>query len=94
MNRLVTSLTSAIATLAGVPAQLYHRDSLRALLIAWQCPLNNDPRVSAELMSALCGVLLQLTAAGREELLQLIKTDVSEHIFRTRLLQPLQVCGS
>lgn len=91
---LVSSLKTALSTLDNVADQLVHSDTLRALLIAWQCPSNEDPAASADLVAQLGNLLLQVPRSGRDELRRLVKERFTAELFEKRLLKPLQVCAT
>lgn len=91
VQKLISSLTTALSTVENVADQLVHSDTLRALLVAWQCPCNADPSISAGLVTQLGTLLLLLPRQGRDELRRIVKESYSAPLFSRRLLQPLQV---
>jgi len=89
LQKMVQSFQVGIKTLAANIDNLTDPDSLRCLLIYWQCPFNSNTVLSHETFLRLCEVLVRLPMKGRQTLLEWIEEDYPRHIFATRLLKPL-----
>lgn len=89
LQKMMQSFSLGINRLAANVENLTDPDSLRCLLVYWQCPLNSNTILSHESFLKLAEVLVRLPPNGRQLILQWVAQDYPGHIFATRLLKPL-----
>ena len=89
LSRLMHAFSTALDLVLPLTKYLSDPDSLRCLLVYWQCPLNSNTSLSKDTFLKLCEAIVSLPRAGRAQLFAWARADYPPHFFATRLLRPL-----